>query len=186
MIIPKFDLPLIASVLKSGGLVVARTDTIYGILALASLEQATKRVYDVKSRDADKGCILLVNDTADIPISSDNQRAEYQVLSNERPTTIVVPVSESYLPHLIKPNSTLAFRAVTKQHIDLYRLLQSTSPLLAPSANPQGLSPAKNITEAVNYFGDKIDLYVDGGELTSTHASRIVALADGHLMTIRP
>lgn len=57
--------------------------------------------------------------------------------------------------------------------------------MLAPSANPAGMPPAKNITEAINYFGDMVSVYVDGGEVTTAVASRIIKLQAGDIVTIR-
>ena len=50
------------------------------------------------------------------------------------------------------------------------KYLEQTGPLIAPSANLQGQPPAKNIQEAYEYFGDAVDLYVDGGTVESGRA----------------
>ena len=85
-------------------------------------------------------------------------------------------------PHTAHQNGTLAFRLVTSS---LARLIHQTGPLFAPSANPAGMSPAKNITEAIKYFGDVVSVYVDGGEVTTAVASRIIKLQDDDIVTIR-
>ena len=60
-----------------------------------------------------------------------------------------------------------------------------TGPLIAPSANTEGLSPAENIEQAKKYFGDLVDFYVDGGLITS-RASKIVRLhTDGSVSILR-
>ena len=41
-------------------------------------------------------------------------------------------------------------------------ILKRTGPLVAPSANIQGMTPSKNITEAKKYLGNKIDFYLSG------------------------
>ena len=46
-------------------------------------------------------------------------------------------------------------------------LLKETGPLVAPSANPEGEIPAKNIEEARKYFGNKVDFYIDEGKIIS-------------------
>ncbi|HIQ48707.1 MAG TPA: hypothetical protein EYH58_03620, partial [Aquifex aeolicus] len=38
-------------------------------------------------------------------------------------------------------------------------------PVVAPSVNPEGKKPAETISEAVKYFGEKVALYVDAGEI---------------------
>ena len=160
-----------------------RTDTIYGLLASATSPEAFKKLYSVRDRPLSKASILLVADPEDVPQLTTEQRNAYRVLSDERPTTIVQPVDDSYLPHLPRENGTLAFRVIALPH--LRELVRLTGPLLAPSANPEGKTPATNIAEAKNYFGDKVSLYVDGGEVTENTPSRIISFIDGAVQIIR-
>ena len=50
------------------------------------------------------------------------------------------------------------------------------APLVAPRANPEGEKPASNLREAMEYFGDQIDLYVDGGTLRVKPSTIVRAL----------
>ena len=59
------------------------------------------------------------------------------------------------------------------------------TPLIAPSANLEGKPPPKNIQEAVDYFGDKIDLYVDSGEIENEKPSTIVKIENGEIKILR-
>lgn len=59
----------------------------------------------------------------------------------------------------------------------LRELLRQTGPLIAPSANPEGAPPARTISEAEAYFGDGVDIYVDGGEVPlDINPSRLLRL----------
>lgn len=173
--------PRVSEALTSANLVVLRTDTIYGIVAAATDCRAMERLYRAKHRPANESCIILVADISDIPGLAPTQRQHYLQLNAERPTSIIVPASNDF-PHTAHQNGTLAFRLVTGS---LAQLIRQTSPLFAPSANPAGMSPAKNITEAIKYFGDMVSVYVDGGEVTSAVASRIIKLQDDDIVTIR-
>lgn len=172
-----------SNTLQQGGLVVAPTDTLYGLLAKADHVKAVQRLYEVKRRPLDKACILLVSNIDDIPNLTPTEREVYAALERERPTTIVVPVVADFLPHLPRPHGTLAFRLIASG--PLKALIDTTGPLLAPSANPSEQSPATSVEQAVAYFGDRVDTYVDGGTIDSTRASRIVAFENGRLVTYR-
>ena len=161
--------PRVSEALTSAKLVVLRTDTIYGIVAAATNHCAMERLYRAKHRPANESCIILVADISDIPGLTATRRQHYLQLNAERPTSIIVPASNAFLH--------------TTHH--LARLINQTGPLLAPSANPAGMPPAKNITEAINYFGDMVSVYVDGGEVTTAVASRIIKLQAGDIVTIR-
>src|SRR5204863_149383 len=70
---------------------------------------------------------------------------------------------EEKFEYLHRGTNTLALRLPKDE--SLQNLLKKTGPLIAPSANVEGLPPAKNITDAKKYFGDGVDLYIDGGEI---------------------
>ena len=173
--------PRVSEALTSANLVVLRTDTIYGIVASAANRHAMERLYRAKHRPANESCIILVADISDIPGLTATQRQHYLQLNAERPTSIVVPASNDF-PHTAHQSGTLAFRLVTG---NLAPLIRQTGPLLAPSANPAGMPPANNITEAIKYFGDMVSVYVDSGEVTTAVASRIIKLQAGDIVTIR-
>ena len=166
--------------LANDRLIVARTDTIYGILARADSVESMKKLYSVKQRSPEKSSIILVANVSDIPGLTSEQRKIYQELSNHRPTTIAIRVSDSFLPHLPRSNGTLAFRAVPNS--SLSSLIKSTGYLLAPSANPKDLPPARTITESVEYFGETVAVYVDSGEVSDIKPSQIVAFGDENQM----
>lgn len=161
--------------LRSGGVVVLRTDTVYGIVACADDQRACQRVYAAKGRDASKPCIILIADDAQIWDSV--SRVAYvkaAASAGDEPTSIVVPAGEntpSWIPH---QNGTIAFRIPNKP--SLRRLLLATGPLIAPSANPSGKPTAATIQDAEVYFGNGVDLYVDGGTVEDTKPSHIIAV----------
>lgn len=183
MITDSFSPQDIALALSQGDLVVLRTDTIYGIIALAANAAAVQKLYAARHRNPSKACIVLVADIADIPDLSDNQRIAYEELSIERPTTIVQPVSDNFLSGVPREDGALAFRVVKLPQ--LHKLISLTGPLLAPSANIEGLPPATNVRQAVDYFGDKVSLYVDGGRVLENSPSRIVKFENGALRVLR-
>ena len=172
------------SALKNGQLTIAKTDTIYGILAAANSEKAVERLYEVKRRPLDKPVIILVANIDDIPDLTPSIKRKYQEISKNRPTTIVTKVSPDFLPHLPKNSGTLAFRVVPES--PLAELIRTVDLLVAPSANPSREEPAKNVTEAVNYFHELVPIYVDSGEVTDAQPSQIVRInEDGEIEFLR-
>jgi L-threonylcarbamoyladenylate synthase len=172
--------------LRQGGLVVMMTDTIYGILADANNKEACDKLYEAKGRDADKASIVLIADP--MQIWDNESRNAYLVVAGKvgaEPTSIVVPAGNStpdWLPRA--GDGTIAFRKPADE--ELVSLIRQSGPLLAPSANTQGELPALNIKEATHYFGDKVDLYVDGGFAANRPPSRVVRpKADGTLEYLR-
>jgi len=167
----------VISALKNGQLIIAKTDTIYGILAAANSEKAVKRLYEVKRRPLDKPVIILVADIDNIPDLTPSIKRKYQEISKNRPTTIITKVSPDFLPYLPRNGGTLAFRVVPES--PLAELIRTVGLLVAPSANPSGEEPAKNVTEAINYFHELVPIYVDSGKVVNTQPSQIIRINEG-------
>ena len=174
----------VISALQSDQLVVAKTDTIYGVLAMAESNRAIERLYKVRQRPLNKSVIVLVADITDIPGLTPSLQESYQELAKKQPMTIVVNVTPDFLPHIPHINGTLAFRVVPKS--PLSELIHKVGYLAAPSANPPGKEPANNITEAINYFHESAAVYVDSGDITGVKRSQIIRIREcGEIEFIR-
>lgn len=154
------------------------------MLARAESNRAIERLYKIKQRPLGKSVIVLVADITDIPGLAPHLQESYQELAKNQPTTIVVNVSPDFLPHIPHINGTLAFRVIPKS--PLSELIQKVGYLAAPSANPPGKEPAKNIAEAINYFHESAAVYVDSGEAVDSKPSQIIRINDhGEIEFIR-
>lgn len=171
------------NVLTSGGVAVVRTDTLYGLVASANNQTAVERVYAIKYRNLSKSCIILI-DSPETAYSHATDLAHDIALYHEVPTSFLLDAEEA--PEwLLRQNSELAYRVPA--NADLRALLVQTGPLIAPSANPEGLPPARSIEEAKVYFGDNVELYVDSGTVPEdTPPSRLLRIhADGQMERLR-
>ncbi len=159
------------STLMNGGIAVVRTDTIYGIVARANDESAVARVYAAKGRNPEKSCIVLIANAEQaygdlVPVRYDANQ----------PTSILIDAPQA--PRwLLRANELLAHRIPNLPW--LKEVISETGPLIAPSANPESLPPARTIAEARAYFGDAVDLYVDDGEVpVDTPPSALIRVND--------
>jgi L-threonylcarbamoyladenylate synthase len=71
------------------------------------------------------------------------------------------------------------------QNEEVHELLKQTGPLLTTSANHPGDPVANTVTEAQNYFDDRIDFYVDGGDLSGRPPSTVVRIVDDAIEVLR-
>jgi L-threonylcarbamoyladenylate synthase len=165
--------------LMQGGIAVVRTDTLYGIIARANDQQAVERVYKVKSRNPKKSCIILL---------ADEQQAygnlSVDAIKTDSPTRILVdsPLAPEWLR---RESDEIAYRLPDLPW--LREVIREVGPLIAPSANPEGMPPAATVDEAMAYFGDEVDIYIDDGEVPAdTNASRLIRQhADGTIDILR-
>ncbi len=169
--------------LQKGGVAILRTDTLYGLVARIDDEQAVEKIYELKGRDYDKPCIVLIPDASYVPAHLEviNRLTEkYKGI----PTSILVPKSTE--PGWItRGQDSVAYRIPQDENVRA--VLKKTGPIIAPSANPQGLPPAKSIREAREYFGESVDAYLDGGEVSpEIVASQLIQVnTDGSEIKLR-
>lgn len=173
-----------AACLSTGGVAVIPTDTIYGIVARAEDKDAVERLYTIRKRNPLKACLILIAETEDlkrfgVSLTPEDEAALAPLWPG--PHTIIIPNENPAWAHIARGTGALAFRLPAKE--DLRALLRATGPLIAPSANPEGLPSAKTIAEARAYFGDEICCYEDQGELRG-NPSTLWRLESGTLTEI--
>lgn len=170
----------IRKVLKEDGVAVMPTDTIYGLVGRAESEVAVNRIYDLKKRAPEKPCIILIGNTTELEkfdIHLPLEQKEILVKYWPGPVSIILDCLEEKFSYLHRGTNTLAFRM--PQSDSLQALLLEVGPLIAPSANPEGLPPAEDVKEAKKYFGDAVDFYMDRGRIASKPSKLIKLQKDG-------
>ena len=169
--------------LKEGGVAVIPTDTIYGIVASALNKSAVEKVYRLKKRNSKKPVLILLSNIKEIENFGGILPRNIKIFKRKK-TTVVLPIRKSFLKkyeYLHRGHKTVGFRIPFKK--SLLALLKKTGPLIAPSANPEGLTPPETISKAKDYFGKKVDYYLGGR--VSKRASSIVELLDKELIILR-
>ena len=164
-------------VLKSDKIAVIPTDTIYGLVACAKSSLAVKKVYFAKKRNPAKPCIILI-DCPEIIVEFGINSKWLDLTSKywPGPFSLIFPTERSDLGYLDCGTKTLAFRMPDNK--DLLSLIARTGPIIAPSANPEGLPPAQNINQAKKYFETEVDMYIDGGLINNYAPSTIIDMRD--------
>ena len=197
----------VVAAIKTGGIGVLPTDTIYGLVGSALNKKTVERIYKLRRRNPKKPMIISIGSLGDLGrfgVKPDKKMAHFLksiwlrskvlvLFSNSRelenrPASVILPLSPNHyslttkLNYLHRGTKSLAFR-LPKPYW-LRRLLAKVGPLVAPSANPEGKPPAKTIKEARKYFGDKADFYVDGGRIIG-RPSKLVQITEGKIKILR-
>lgn len=172
----------LVSVLQNGGVAILRTDTLYGIVCRADNEQAVNRIYELKHRDEAKSPIVLIADQSQLYTPPTDIMQPALDMMWPGPYSIIMP-APSAPRWIIRGNQSVAYRIPA--HDDLRYLLRQTGPLIAPSANLEGDPPALTVEQAVAYFGEAVDIYADGGEVTDTKPSTLLRFADSRFEKLR-
>lgn len=176
------DSKLVAA-LKSGQVGVLPTDTVYGVVCNAADKAAVDRLYKLKNRQPKPGTIIAasIEQLTELGIKRAYLKAVEQFWPG--PISVVIPFSDPKGEYLRQGLSDIAVRLPKDK--ELINMLSKTGALLTSSANPAGQTPAANIKQAQEYFGEKVDFYVDGGDLSDSEASTVVKIIDDAVEVLR-
>ncbi len=145
--------------LKSGGVILYPTDTIWGIGCDATNTKSIKKIYKIKKRPKNKPLILLVNDIKMLSKYVEKLNNEIIEIINKsaEPTTIIYP-NPKKLPKILTQTNTIAIR-VTNDYFcseiirNLKKPIISTSANISNSENPKNFKQVnKRIKEMVDYI----------------------------------
>jgi L-threonylcarbamoyladenylate synthase len=173
--------------LRRGDVIVFPTETLYGLGADALAGTAVEKVFQLKGRDSNNPLPVLI---------ADFTMLERLVLTVPRlakdlmdcfwpgPLTLVLPARNDIPKPLVNATGGIGVR-ISSQPVAtrLVRLLGH--PITATSANPSGQEPARTLDEARNYFTRSVEVFVDGGALSSKRGSTVVEATETAVRIIR-
>ena len=159
-------------VLRSGGVILYPTDTVWGISCDATDPEAVAKVYAIKNREDSKSLVLLASDidmvcryVKEIP-----EMAVQLVEVNDRPMTIIYPGAvvgnaEEKSPHCLAYNAVAEDGTVGIRipMMDFCQQLVSRfgRPIVSTSANISGEATPKKFAEISEQIKSAVDYIVD-------------------------
>jgi len=160
-------------VLRSGGIILYPTDTVWGIGCDATDPEAVSKVYALKKRSDSKSLVLLASDLDMVCryVKEVPEMAVQLVEVNDKPMTIIYPGaivgSESSKPdrnllayNVVADDGTVGIRVPM---MDFCRQLVARfgRPIVSTSANVSGEATPKRFSEISDVILDGVDLVVD-------------------------
>jgi L-threonylcarbamoyladenylate synthase len=164
-----------ANIVGAGGVVAFPTDTVYGVGCNAYNSAAILRIYELKGRSFQKALPLLLSGANQVlSVARGQPQAALTLGAHFWPgaLTLVLPKKEQ-LPDELGPGDTIAVRV--PDHLDVQRFISLCGGLIAAtSANISGDPDATTAEQVRAYFGDEVDLIVDGGPVRGGVPSTVV------------
>lgn len=175
------DLEIASLLLKSGEVVGVPTETVYGLAADATNEEAVAKIFEAKGRPADNPLIIHVSDldmmkkyTEDIPT------VVYRLAEKfwPGPLTMVLP-KRSNVPDIVTAGlDTVAVRMPSNEIIrQIIKFVEK--PLAAPSANLSGSPSPTTAQHVIDDMAGRISAVVDGGSCSVGLESTVITF-DGY------
>lgn len=175
------------SVLKQGGIVAFPTDTVYGLGACATNQQAVERVYEVKGRPQNMALPLLLAHVSQISeVAEPVPQIAWLLARNFLPgaLTLVLPKSKTVPDFVTAGGTTVAVR-IPAHPIPVALAEGLGAPVIGTSANLSGKPSALTAEEVYSQFGNKIDLVIDGGRCPGGRESTVVDATGETLVVLR-
>ena len=173
----------IATILNApGAIAVIPTDTVYGVVARAEDTAAVTRLYALKSRENKPGTLIAAS--IDQLVALGIKRRYLTAVEQFWPgaVSVIIPCGPELL-YLHQGVSSLAVRITNDAA--LVGILSKTGALLSSSANQPGKPPANTIDDARMYFGDSVDAYIDGGDMSGREPSTVLRIVDDAIEIVR-
>ncbi len=176
------DLKKAVETLKSGGIILYPTDTIWGIGCDATNPEAVKRIYKLKKREDSKSMLVLMENPAllDRYVEEVPEVAWDLVEISTTPLTVIYPGAKNLAKNLIAEDGSIGIR-FTKEKFTSQLLQRFRKPLVSTSANISGEKSPAFFDEISEEIKSQVDYIVEyrQDDTTPAQPSSIIKLGTG-------
>lgn len=178
--------------LERGDVVAYPTETFYGLGVRFDRSDSLRRLYELKRRPREKAMPVIIGSEDQLPRLVSSRWLERIPSFVSRlmeafwpgPLTLLLPSREGLSEHLTAETGMIAVR-IPGESFALQLVVRYGLPITATSANPSGLPPAESAEAVRRYFGDGIDVLIDGGKSPGGLPSTIVDCGDDEARIVR-
>jgi len=179
------DMENIVKVVKSGGLAVYPTDTLYGLAADPFNDSAVKKVFLSKNRPFDMPLSVAVSDMRmmeSVAVLNDSAR---KLITRflPGPLTVLLTKKPSISDLLSSGDNTVGIRI--PDHPFALKFIKRIGPITSTSANQHSRPDPISIEMAKKDLGTAVDMYVDCGKTRYSAPSTIVDVSEGDVEIVR-
>jgi L-threonylcarbamoyladenylate synthase len=174
-------------ILKRGGVIAYPTETFYGLGVKYDSEDSLRKLYEIKQRPADKALPLIIGTKSLLPLLTTAVN-DLAISLMERfwpgPLTLILSAKKNLSEYITSGTHKVAVR-IPGESFALELAQSANFPITATSANPSGMKPAQDAHGVIKYFGDKLDLIIDGGPASGGLPSTIVDVTGDKIEILR-
>lgn len=161
--------------LKSGGIIIYPTETLYGIGALALSEKPVERVFDIKGRPRGNPIPVLGRDRKMLEALVEFNETAIALADNFWPGPLTLVLKDKgKLPGLITAGTGKAAVRVSANPFVISLFNELDGPLTSTSANPSGGENLLGFDYIFRTFDGKVELIIDSGNIPPSKGSTIV------------
>ena len=179
------DIKRAADILKSGGLVVFPTETVYGLGGDATNPASAEKIFAAKGRPKDNPLIIHIENPSDAEFYTVTSPLYYCLAEKFMPGPLTVILeSKETVPRQTRGGlSTVAVRC-PENPIARAFIGAAGVAVAAPSANLSGSPSPTNAPHVIDDMYGRVDVIIDGGECDFGLESTIVKIEDDNTVTL--
>lgn len=177
-----------AKIIKNGGLVVFPTETVYGLGADATSEEAAGKIYNAKGRPSDNPLIIHIADPRWADEYAYTDSTYYRLAEHFMPGPLTVVMrSRDTVPQKTRGGlDTVAVRCPSNE-VARALIEKCGVPIAAPSANLSGSPSPTTVSHVIDDMLDRVDMIIDGGDSSFGLESTIVKIdGEDKVTLLRP
>jgi L-threonylcarbamoyladenylate synthase len=175
-------------VLRTGGIILYPTDTVWGLGCDATNEKAVRRVYDIKQREDSKSLIILVAEERDVVhyVAAPDLALFDYLQEQARPTTVIYDGAINLPQNVMAPDGSIAIR-ITADEFCRHIIRRLRKPIVSTSANISGQPTPQRFIDIDPVIRGSVDYIVQWRQDDSTPAqpSQIIRWKNGEPIFIR-
>ena len=174
--------------LKSGGIILYPTDTIWGIGCDATDDEAVMKIFKLKNRDQNKPLIILVESEKRLQDLVEVPAVAWDIIDlSEKPITIVYDAPKGISKNLMADDGSIGIRLVKDEFCK--RLISKLNkPIVSTSANFSGEKSPKSFADISQKLINEVDAVAEDqiNRVSKWEASSIIRVwNNGRIKVIR-
>src|SRR5260370_26657265 len=176
-----------AKTIARGGVIAFRTDTFYGLGADPFNREAVRKIKQLKGREETKPTLFVISGLDQIARLITERTRSLNALAERfwpGPLTLIGKAAAQLPDEITAGTGTVGVRLPNDDKVRAL-VRECGGALTATSANPSDQEPAKTAQEVHKYFGDAIELIVDGGPARIDLPSTVVDVSGPEPQLIR-
>ena len=170
----------IVECLKTGGVVLIPTDTVYGLAVSPKFDEAIDRLFALKRRPRNVNLPIMVASDEELePLGFEVSESARRLLRSPLipgSLTLAMGFNSEYRPDWLAGREEAAVRIPNDER--LLSVLRMTGPLLVTSANAHSAETPDNVADILAQLDGAPDLAIDGGTLRTTASTLVNCRVD--------
>ncbi len=180
----KNDIDKCVNVIKKGDLLAFPTETVYGLGAISTSQEAFNKLVETKKRPPNKPFTLMCSSLKQVKDIIEIEPCAVKLIKKYMPGPITLILkTKKTVPHYLDLGTGFVGIRIPNDEFVLKMIDKIGAPLLVPSANISNEPPAMSDEEVYKYFGNSVEIVC--GKCDKTIPSTVVKVEDGKLTILR-